>query len=593
MRALNFDHLLGPCSNYDISNYTEKVESLLREAEGINESMLSPDQLVDLSLITSNLKLELIEWREIQTYKKDPLFYLPLNPILYLLPAWGPKDLSSGSKSFKQHPGVASMCASEQLLALLSRLRAIPNALIQAHRNLIKPIREYVETAVEICGSFISFLAGDISALCRTIAHEREFASLLQEIDSAAAVAADCTKKYKTFLQDHLLPISSPFAGMGKELYEKVIKYSHFIESSDELLALGQKHLRAVKGELESLAAEIDPTRSWKEITKDVIHQMHPMASNLLESYMSEIKRAQDHMITHELISPLPEGEMIIGFSTPKFLTPFSPFGDYLNPSPFAGMGYHGDKQSSRVGHLMLHSVREQNLPENEEQNLLRGHDWTWISVVCPHESYPGHHVQALCAQSHPRILRKYHESTLFYEGWGLYIEQLAYETGFFEKELIYQVEGPTFEKRSMCAEEFAKLTRLTQLRLQLWRAARVILDVRLNLGELTVQECSDLLEVEVMFNPGATKAELFMYLSRPGYAPCYVAGFVLIMKLREEMKKKHGSSFKLKDFERPPAVQRLHSFQTFINFTIMHRCTFINTAVMIVLIQILLIFHI
>lgn len=551
MRALNFDHLLGPCSEYEIQGYCDKVVLLLKEAEIIDTTVLSPDQLVDLMLIISNLKLELLEWREIQTYKKDPLFYLPLNPILYLLPVWGPEDLSFGSESLKNHPGVASMSKSERLFALLSRLRGMPNALIQAHRNLTKPVREFVEAALEICDSFGSFLASDLPALCRTIVpvQEQEFISLLSEIDFAAAIAAECINKFKFFLHDYLFPFSSSSAGIGKELYEKVLKYSHFIESSDELLVLGEKHFSDVKGELESLAAEIDPTKSWKEITEDVIHQMHPTVSTLLESYMSEIKRSRDHMISHDLVSLLDEDEIIVGFSTPKFLTPFSPVGDYLNPSPFAGMGNDDKEKLSGVGHLMLHSIKEMNLPKDEEQKLLRGHDYTWISVVCPHESYPGHHVQALCAQNHPRILRKYHVSTLFYEGWGLYTEQLAYETGFFKKDLVYQVEGSSVEDRKVSSEEFAKLARLTQLRLQLWRAARIILDVKLNVGELTVHDCSEFLQREVMFNPGATKGEVFMYVSQPGYAPCYVAGYVLIMRLREEMKEKQGSSFQLKDF--------------------------------------------
>lgn len=210
----------------------------------------------------------------------------------------------------------------------------------------------------------------------------------------------------------------------------------------------------------------------------------------------------------------------------------------------------------------MLHSVRDQNLSTSEEQKLLRGHDYTWISVVCPHESYPGHHVQALRAQDHPRVLRKYHESTLFYEGWGLYTEELAWETGFFDRQLCYSPEKDSSageEEERQCvvsADNYAKLTRLTQLRLRLWRAARVILDVRFNRGELSYEECRDFLHREVMFNPGASKGEAFIYASRPGYAPCYLAGFVMIMELRNRERTRRerdacddGHPFNLKDF--------------------------------------------
>lgn len=330
-----------------------------------------------------------------------------------------------------------------------------------------------------------------------------------------------------------------------------ILKYSHFIDNSEELLALGQGHFAEVKAELEALAADIDPARTWQEITTDTIHPIHPSVNNLLPAYMAEIERCRNHVKSHDLVSALPEDEKVVGFSTPKFLIPFSPVGDYLNPSPFARMGQQHDQKIPRIGHLMLHSIEERELSEAEEQKLLRGHDYTWITVVSPHESYPGHHVQALLAQDHPRALRKYHESILFYEGWGKYTEELAWETGFFDKELRYQPEGSS-EVSIIPASTYAKLTRLTQLRLRLWRAARVILDVQLNTGDLTFEECREFLHREVMFNPEASKGEVFMYASRPGYAPCYLAGFDMIMELRQEMKNRmehEGKEFGLREF--------------------------------------------
>ena len=346
--------------------------------------------------------------------------------------------------------------------------------------------------------------------------------------------------------------MSSSSVGVGKEAYEAILRYSHFIDSSEELLELGQRHFEKVRLDLESLAAEIDPTRSWQEITSDVIHPMHPTARGLLGAYMAEIEHSRRHMVSRDLVPRLPEEERVVGFSTPKFLVPFSPVGDYLNPSPFARMGRATDGSVPRTGHLMLHSIEARELSDAEEEKMLRGHDYTWIRVVSPHESYPGHHVQALRAQDHPRTLRQYHESILFYEGWGLYTEQLAYETGYFEREISYQVEGSTGERRVVPADISAKLTRLTQLRLQLWRAARIILDVKLNTGELTFGACREFLHEQTMFNPGASQGEVFMYASRPGYVPCYMAGLVMIMALRDEMKKRaehRGEEFQLKEF--------------------------------------------
>ena len=71
LKACGYDHSLGPCSEHEIREYCGKVNRLLREAEGVDEDSLFPDQLVDLRIITSQLQLELVQWREVQMYKKD------------------------------------------------------------------------------------------------------------------------------------------------------------------------------------------------------------------------------------------------------------------------------------------------------------------------------------------------------------------------------------------------------------------------------------------------------------------------------------------------------------------------------------------
>ena len=541
---------------------------MLEEAEHIEESFLTPDQLVDLKIIVSQLKLEIVKWQKLQMQNRDPGFYLPLNAILCLLPVWGPgrSVLDTASLVEYSHPGVAEMPINERLMALLSRLQAFPKLLQFGRENLTSPVQIFVDTALKTCSSFRSFLEEDLLVLCKALASadssidlRNNYQTILDEIAFASGVAAKCIEKYEAFIRDELSPKASSSSGIGKEVYESILMYDHFIESSDELLALGEQHFREVKSELESLAKQIDPCKTWQEITKSVIHPKRPQASELLSAYMAEIQRARKHMLTKELVSQFPCEEKVLGFNTPKFLVPFTPFGNFLNPSPFAGMGCErssSEEQPSiadvcHVGHLMLHSVEAMKLPKEEEEELLRAQDYTWISVIAPHETYPGHHMQALLAQRHPRVLRKYYESVLFYEGWGLYTEELAYETGFFEKD--QHISEDTYgSKVVMPASEFAKLARLTQLRLRLWRAARIILDVKLNTGQLSFEGCQEFLCREVMFNPSVSRGEVYIYVSRPGYASCYVTGFVMLMKLREEMKQKSamaGEDFSLRCF--------------------------------------------
>ena len=569
-RACSYDHLLDISSEEEVAVFCGKVTSLLEEAEGVERSAasspLSPDQSVDLKIIVSQLRLQRVRWEEVCQHHRNPGLYLPLSPLLHLLPTWGP-DPSLMDPSCAtpltlpqlSHPGVALLSVAERLVALLARLRAIPRVLENAGVNLTSPVRVCVETALNVCSSFQLFLEESVPNLSATLVSFDPSLGLappiLEKISLASRVAALSVHKYAIFLGENILPKSSANVSIGKEAFDKILQLEHFIENSESLLDMGDSHFKEVKAQLEMLAHEIDPRRTWQEITDQVIRPIHSTAGELLADFMSEINRARQHTQEKKLVSGLPEGERIVGSYTSKFLIPFTPFGDFLNPSPFAGMEEKTEPPSAEpmhqqlVGHLHLHGVQP-NMTELEAEGCLRALDHTFITVVAPHESYPGHHIQALLAQTHPRLLRKYFESPLFYEGWGLYTEELAYETGFFRKQHHYTEKGASV---AIPAGEYEKLARLTQLRLRLWRAARILLDVQLNTGELSFEECQNFLQREVLFSAEASHSEILIYLSQPGYASCYVAGFLMLLQLRERARLNSAQA------SRPFSLQEFH----------------------------------
>src|SRR5210317_1502565 len=76
---------------------------------------------------------------------------------------------------------------------------------------------------------------------------------------------------------------------------------------------------------------------------------------------------------------------------------------------------------------------------------------------------------------------------------------------------------------------------RLTQLRNRLWRAARVILDVSLHTGQMTVDEAVDFLVERVRFERYAAELEVGMYTVRPTYVLGYLIGMEEIMSIRAD----------------------------------------------------------
>ena len=82
-----------------------------------------------------------------------------------------------------------------------------------------------------------------------------------------------------------------------------------------------------------------------------------------------------------------------------------------------------------------------------------------------------------------------------------------------------------------------------------IWRACRIILDIRLHRGELTVDDAIDLLVEQTGFERPNARAEVLWYTYRPTYPLSYLLGRTLILALRADEQRRLGDAFDLKGF--------------------------------------------
>jgi uncharacterized protein (DUF885 family) len=140
------------------------------------------------------------------------------------------------------------------------------------------------------------------------------------------------------------------------------------------------------------------------------------------------------------------------------------------------------------------------------------------------HETVPGHHFQvALDVENDalPRFrrIRAFGGIPALSEGWGLYAERLAAESGWYEGDL----EG-----------------RLGQLDSELFRARRLVVDTGLHAKHWTRQQAIDY---------GIEASEVERYVVYPGQACAYLIGELKILELRDKTKNALGDRFSAKDF--------------------------------------------
>jgi uncharacterized protein (DUF885 family) len=140
------------------------------------------------------------------------------------------------------------------------------------------------------------------------------------------------------------------------------------------------------------------------------------------------------------------------------------------------------------------------------------------------HETVPGHHFQiALNAenQAQPRFMqiRAFGGISAITEGWALYAERLAAESGWYEGD----IEGQIGYLDSM-----------------LFRARRLVVDTGLHAKGWTRQQAIDY---------GIPPSEVDRYTVRPGQACSYMIGQLRIVALREKARAALGEQFSIREF--------------------------------------------
>jgi uncharacterized protein (DUF885 family) len=87
------------------------------------------------------------------------------------------------------------------------------------------------------------------------------------------------------------------------------------------------------------------------------------------------------------------------------------------------------------------------------------------------------------------------------------------------------------------------------QLNWRLQRAARIVLDVGLHVGGLSVEEAVAFLVDRVRLNREQAESSVNAYTQSPTYFPAYLVGLLEIRRIRESCRARLGPRFSLREF--------------------------------------------
>jgi uncharacterized protein (DUF885 family) len=151
------------------------------------------------------------------------------------------------------------------------------------------------------------------------------------------------------------------------------------------------------------------------------------------------------------------------------------------------------------------------------------------IDVVAFHEAVPGHHLQLSRLQLLGDLpaLQRQRSLPVFSEGWGLYAEQLAEETGLY-------------------ADERGLLGAVSTA---LMRAVRLVVDTGLHAFGWSRGAAVAYAVEHVPMPPEFMADEIDRYIVMPGQALCYLTGKLEIERLRDDARQRLGPAFSLPAF--------------------------------------------
>jgi len=268
--------------------------------------------------------------------------------------------------------------------------------------------------------------------------------------------------------------------------------------------------------ELSARALELRGHDDWVSVLKEFNEDRPESPEEMLELYREATAAARAFCVEHELVT-MPEGERCDVVPSAPFIRSSTAVAHYIEAPPFAPRG----ARSANRGHFFVPYPPADASPEQVAERLATNNRHGLWSVTV-HEAYPGHHWHFawLAARAGGptagglggRPLRSIFGSSYFVEGWALYTEDLLREQGFFAT-----------PEQELCQRES-----------RAFRAARIVVDTSLHLGEMTIDEAVEFMTTKTALSLETARAEVLRYCSWPTQASSYLTGALEIARLRQ-----------------------------------------------------------
>ena len=449
----------------------------LERFEAVPDAGLTAGEVIDRDLVIAMLRGRTIQ-ADWEAWKRDPVTYS------------GPAV--NGTFNLFLH---RLRPDGELVRAAVARLEQVPRAFEQGRANLDARLAHplILERSVGSAKGGARYLR-DLLPLEVPPGPDRD------RLAAAGAMAADAFDAWAAFV-DELRSRATGNWVFGEERYSRLLRERESLDfDARSLREMGRAEYDRLDREMQGVARQVDGTDDWRAVLAKGSADHPPTEEAMRAAYEDWTARARDFLARTGLVT-LPEGERCLVEPSPVFQRPLLGVASYNSPPAFS---------DSVTGHFFVPFAPDGTSPAELDQRLA-GNPNGRIPTTSVHEAYPGHHWHLVMRRLYAGRVRRVFSTPYFVEGWALYAERMMRERGFFTDPLqeLYHLDATIF------------------------RAARIIVDTSLHLGEMTVDEAVRFMTTKAALPEPTARAEVGRYCWWPTQASAYLTGCLEILRIR------------------------------------------------------------
>jgi len=469
-----------------VARYQKEMEGFEARWKAMNASSWPVARQVDYRLMGSAIARVRWELLVNRGWQRNPDFYVDQTLGAYVLLLLQPPPFDAAR--------------SQQIVATL---RSMPRTLEAARQNLTEPAGPFAGLALERLAKVRDELSKSAEALKPRLAPDAA-----PNLDAAVEEAVKALEAYREWTAAKA-PSMTPAIAVGREGYVFFLKNVALLPyTPEQLLQIGRlEWARAV-----ALETYEQHHNSWL-----------PSLAVLPDQQAEIALEAQDEaairkfLETRDLLTVPPSMQHYVFRQIPPWLWPFhgamGEEDDFTGPSRLKDPGIRYIVPPRKdLGYFALTMAEDPR-------------------AITVHEGLPGHYFQLALSWSHPDPIRRHYYDSGANEGIGFYAEEMMMNSGLFES-------APSSPRTREIIASFMRL-----------RALRVEVDVRLALGEFTLEQAASYLNRSVPMDITTAHAEAAAFSSNPGQAISYQIGKVQIVRMLAEARRQKGDMFSLRKF--------------------------------------------